>query len=162
MADSKRTTRSALLSACEPAAEECPVASRADESGPARGCAAEDGAASIQVAVIVVPALFAVLILALQFTFAWMAAAATQTAAENAADAASARDGTAADARAAADRVMDSAGYATVTDIDVDLGAESVRVEIRARAYQFVPVAWEVVGIAEAPVEDFRSSVERR
>ena len=36
------------------------------------------------------------------------------------------------------------------------------RVELRARAYQFLPVAWEVVGIAEAPVEDFRSSEERR
>lgn len=122
----------------------------------------ERGAASIQAAIIVVPALFAVLILALQFTFAWMASAAVQTAAENAADAASARNATEADAMAAADRVLSNAGYATVTGSTIDIGAQSVRVELRARAYQFLPVAWEVVGIAEAPVEDFRSSQERR
>ncbi len=122
----------------------------------------ERGAASVQVALVVVPALFAVLILALQFTFAWMASAAVQTAAENAADAASARNATEADAMAAASRVLDNAGYATVTGTDISIGAESVRVELRARAYQFLPVAWEVVGVAEAPVEDFRSSEERR
>ena len=110
----------------------------------------------------VVPALFTVLILALQFTFAWMASAAVQTAAENAADAASARDASEGDALAAANRVLDSAGYATVTGTDVAIGAETVRVELRARAYQFLPVAWEVVGVAEAPIEDFRSSEERR
>ena len=122
----------------------------------------ERGAASVQVAVVIVPALFAVLVLALQFTFAWMAAAAVQTAAENAADAGSARNATEADALAAADRVLDNAGYATMTDTDIAIGAQSVRVELRARAYQFLPVAWEVRGVAEAPVEDFRSSEERR
>jgi Flp pilus assembly protein TadG len=122
----------------------------------------ETGAASVQIAVVVVPALFAVLILALQFTFAWMASQAVHTAAENAADAASARNGTEADALAAADRVLAGAGYATVTGTEVAIGAESVRVELRARAYQFLPVAWEVTGVAEAPVEDFRSSEERR
>jgi Flp pilus assembly protein TadG len=120
------------------------------------------GAASIQAALVVVPALFFVLILALQFTFAWMAAAAVQTAAENAADAASARDGTAADAQAAADRVLSNAGYATLTGTDYDIGAELVRVELRARAYQFLPIEWEVVGVAEVGVEDFRSSQDRR
>jgi Flp pilus assembly protein TadG len=124
--------------------------------------AAEDGAASVQVALVVVPALFAVLILALQFTFAWMASAAVQTAAENAADAASARNATEADALAAANRVLDHAGYATMTGTEVSIGAETVRVELRARAYQFLPVAWEVTGVAESPVEDFRSSEERR
>lgn len=109
-----------------------------------------------------VPALFFVLVLALQFTFAWMAAAAVQVAAENAADAASARDGTVADAQAAADRVLSESGYATVTSSNVAIGAETVRVEIRARAYQFLPVAWEVVGVAEAGIEDFRASTERR
>ncbi len=123
---------------------------------------ADRGAGSVQVALVVVPALFAVLVLALQFTFAWMASAAVQTAAENAADAASARNASEADARAAADRVLSNAGYATVTGTDIDIGAESVRVELRARAYQFLPVAWEVVGVAEAPIEDFRSSEERR
>ncbi len=113
-------------------------------------------------ALVVVPALFAVLVLALQFTFAWMASAAVQTAAENAADAASARDATEADAMAAADRVLSNAGYATVTGSDIAIGSESVRVELRARAYQFLPVAWEVVGVAESPIEDFRSSEERR
>ena len=122
----------------------------------------ERGAVSVQLALVVVPALFAVLILALQFTFAWMASAAIQTAAENAADAASARDGTESDALAAANRVLDRTGYATVTGTSVAIGAETVRVELRARAYQFLPVAWEVVGVAEAPVEDFRSSEERR
>lgn len=122
----------------------------------------ERGAASIQAALVVVPALFAVLVLALQFTFAWMASAAVQTAAENAADAASARNATEADAMAAAERVLSSAGYATVTGSDIAIGSESVRVELRARAYQFLPVAWEVVGVAESPVEDFRSSEERR
>jgi Flp pilus assembly protein TadG len=117
---------------------------------------------SIQAALVVVPALFFVLILALQFTFAWMAAAAVQTAAENAADAASARDGSEADARAAADRVLANAGYATITEESYAIGSELVRVELRARAYQFLPVAWEVVGIAEVGVEDFRSSEERR
>lgn len=120
------------------------------------------GAASIQVALVVVPALFTVLILALQLTFAWMAAGAVQVAAENAADAASARDGSADAALAAADRVLDQAGYATMTGSDVRIGTDSVRVEVRARAYQFLPVAWEVVGVAQAPVEDFRSSEERR
>ena len=123
---------------------------------------ADRGAGSVQVALVVVPALFAVLVLALQFTFAWMASAAVQTAAENAADAASARNASEADARAAVDRVLSNAGYATVTGTDIDIGAESVRVELRARAYQFLPVAWEVVGVAEAPIEDFRSSEERR
>lgn len=122
---------------------------------------ADRGAASIQAALVVVPALFAVLVIALQFTFAWMASAAVQTAAENAADAASARNATEADAMAAADRVLSSTGYATVTGSDIAIGADSVRVELRARAYQFLPVAWEVVGVAEAPIEDFRSSEER-
>lgn len=122
----------------------------------------ERGAASIQAALLVVPALFAVLFLALQFTFAWMASAAVQVAAENAADAASARDAGEAEAMAAAARVLDNAGYATLTGSDVSVGAESVRVELRARAYQFLPVAWEVVGVAESPIEDFRSSEERR
>ena len=63
--------------------------------GPGTG---DRGAASIQAALVVVPALFAVLFLALQFTFAWMASAAVQVAAENAADAASARDAGEADA----------------------------------------------------------------
>ena len=140
---------------------------RPPRSGPGAGwrCPAgvdERGAASVQVALVVVPALFTVLILALQFTFAWMASAAVQTAAENAADAASARDANESDALAAANRVLDNAGYATVTGTDVAIGAETVRVELRARAYQFLPVAWEVVGVAEAPVEDFRSSEERR
>lgn len=131
--------------------------------GPAlRLLSSERGAASVQVAVVVVPALFTVLILALQFTFAWMASQAVQTAAENAADAASARNGSEADARAAADRVLANAGYATVTGTEIAIGAESVRVELRARAYQFLPVAWEVTGVAEAPVETFRSSQERR
>ena len=120
------------------------------------------GAASIQAALVVVPALFFVLILALQFTFAWMAATAVQAAAENAADAASARDGTEADARAAAERVLANAGYATLTDTDYAIGTETVRVELRARAYQFLPVEWEVVGVAEVGVEDFRSRQERR
>lgn len=124
--------------------------------------AAERGSVSIQAALVVVPALFFVLILALQFTFAWMAAAAVQTAAENAADAASARDGSVADAEAAADRVLSSTGYATVTSSKVSIGAETVRVELRARAYQFLPVAWEVVGTAEVGVEDFRASTERQ
>jgi len=66
------------------------------------------GSVSVQAALVVVPALFFVLILALQFTFAWMAATAVQAAAENAADAASARDGTVADADAAAQRVLAS------------------------------------------------------
>ncbi|MEM7273162.1 MAG: hypothetical protein AAF547_08800 [Actinomycetota bacterium] len=127
-------------------------------SGPVR----DDGSVSVQAALIVVPALFFVLVLALQFTFAWMAAAAVQVAAENAADAASARDGTVADAQAAADRVLSESGYATVTSSNVAIGAETVRVEIRARAYQFLPVAWEVVGVAEAGIEDFRASTERR
>lgn len=122
----------------------------------------EAGSVSVQAALVVVPALFVVLILALQATFAWMAAIAVQTAAENAADAASARDGTEADARAAADRVLDHAGYATVTGTDISIGGETARVEIRARAYQFLPVAWSVVGVAEAPIEVFRSSEERR
>lgn len=124
--------------------------------------AGASGSVSIQAALVVVPALFFVLILALQFTFAWMAATAVQTAAENAADAASARDGTVADAEAAADRVLSSTGYATVTGSTVTIGAETVRVELRARAYQFLPVAWEVVGTAEVGVEDFRASTERR
>ncbi len=111
---------------------------------------------------VVVPALFFVLILALQFTFAWMAATAVQTAAENAADAASARDGSAADAQAAADRVLSGAGYATITSSDIRISDGTVRVEFRARAYQFLPVAWNVVGVAEASVEDFRSSEERQ
>lgn len=130
--------------------------------GPARPSDRDRGAVSVQVAIVVVPALFAVLIIALQFTFAWMASAAVQTAAENAADAASARNATEADAKAAADRVLDNAGYATVTSSDISIGAETVRVELRARAYQFLPVAWEVVGVAEAPIEDFRSSQDRR
>ncbi len=120
------------------------------------------GSVSVQAALVVVPALFFVLVLALQFTFAWMAAAAVQTAAENAADAASARDGSVADGRAAADRVLSGAGYATVTSSDISISGDTVRVELRARAYQFLPVAWTVVGIAEASVEDFRSSEERR
>ena len=120
------------------------------------------GSVSIQAALVVVPALFFVLILALQFTFAWMAATAVQAAAENAADAASARDGTVADAEAAADRVLSSTGYATVTSSSVNIGTETVRVELRARAYQFLPVAWEVVGTAEVGVEDFRASTERQ
>lgn len=120
------------------------------------------GSVSIQAALVVVPALFFVLILALQFTFAWMAASAVQTAAENAADAASARDGTVADGEAAARRVLSGAGYATVTSSDIVIGDDRVRVELRARAYQFLPVAWNVVGIAESSVEDFRSSEERR
>ena len=120
------------------------------------------GSVSIQAALVVVPALFFVLILALQFTFAWMAATAVQAAAENAADAASARDGTVADAEAAADRVLSTTGYATVTSSNVSIGDETVRVELRARAYQFLPVAWEVVGTAEVGVEDFRASTERR
>ena len=120
------------------------------------------GSVSIQAALVVVPALFFVLILSLQLTFAWMAATAVQTAAENAADAASARDGTVADAEAAAERVLSTTGYATVTSSDISIGAGTVRVELRARAYQFLPVAWNVVGIAEASVEDFRSSQERR
>jgi Flp pilus assembly protein TadG len=106
--------------------------------------------------------LFFVLILALQFTFAWMAATAVQAAAENAADAASARDGTVADAEAAADRVLSSTGYATVTSSNVSIGDQTVRVELRARAYQFLPVSWEVVGTAEVGVEDFRASTERQ
>jgi len=116
---------------------------------------------SIQAALVVIPALFVVLILALQFTFAWMAASAVQTAAENAADAGSARDGTVADAEAAAERVLGSTGYATVTSSDIRIGGGTVRVELRARAYQFLPVAWNVVGIAESSVEEFRSSQER-
>lgn len=126
---------------------------------PSRGDA---GMASIQAALVVIPALFFVLILALQFTFAWMAAAAVQTAAENAADAASARDGSEADARAAADRVLSNAGYATLTGTTYAIGAETVRVELRARAYQFLPFEWEVVGVAEVGVEDFRSRQDRR
>ncbi|MEM7323449.1 MAG: hypothetical protein AAF531_10225 [Actinomycetota bacterium] len=125
------------------------------------GSGDDAGSVSIQAALVVIPALFFVLILALQFTFAWMAATAVQTAAENAADAASARDGTVADAQAAADRVLSRTGYATVTSSTVDIGAETVRVELRARAYQFLPVAWEVVGTAEVGVEDFRASTER-
>jgi Flp pilus assembly protein TadG len=122
----------------------------------------DTGSVSIQAALVVIPALFFVLILGLQFTFAWMASAAVQTAAENAADAASARDGSVADAQAAADRVLSTTGYATVTGSTIDVNDGTVRVELRARAYQFLPVAWNVVGIAEAPVEDFRSSQERR
>jgi Flp pilus assembly protein TadG len=122
----------------------------------------DTGSVSIQAALVVIPALFFVLILGLQFTFAWMASAAVQTAAENAADAASARDGSVADAQAAADRVLSTTGYATVTGSTIDVTDGTVRVELRARAYQFLPVAWNVVGIAEAPVEDFRSSQERR
>lgn len=129
---------------------------------PETGAVRDDGSVSVQAALIVVPALFFVLILALQFTFAWMASTAVQVAAENAADAASARDGSTADAQAAADRVLSETGFATVTSSRVDIGAESVRVEIRARAIQFLPVAWEVVGVAEAGVEDFRASTERR
>ncbi len=117
---------------------------------------------SIQAALVVVPALFFVLILSLQFTFAWMAASAVQAAAENAADAASARDGSVADAEAAAQRVLSTTGYATVTSSSIAVGDGTVRVELRARAYQFLPVAWNVVGIAEASVEDFRSSEERQ
>ena len=120
------------------------------------------GSVSIQAALVVVPALFAVLILALQFTFAWMAATAVQTAAENAADAASARDGTVADGQAAAQRVLAGAGYATVTSSQIQISDGTVRVELEARAYQFLPVAWNVSGIAEASVEDFRSSEERQ
>lgn len=116
----------------------------------------------MQAALVVVPALFVALFLALQFTFAWMAATAVQTAAENAADAASARDGTAADARAAAERVLSTTGYATVTSTDIRFTGDTVRVELRARAYQFLPVAWHVVGVAEAGIEDFRNSEERR
>jgi Flp pilus assembly protein TadG len=136
---------------------------------PGRGFGAlgeQRGAVSIQVALVVMPALFAVLILALQFSFAWMAATAVQAAAENAADAASARPGLGSTpgerAREAADRVLDAAGYATVTGFEVDRGTETVRVEITARAYQFLPVAWEVQGAAEAGLEEFRSSEERR
>ena len=110
----------------------------------------------------VVPALFAVLILGLQFSFAWMASTAAQTAAENAADAASARFGSESDARAAADRVLDEAGYATVTGFTVDRDDTTVRVEITARAYQFLPVAWEVSGRAQVGLENFRSSEERQ
>ncbi len=117
---------------------------------------------STQAALVVIPALFVVLILALQTTFAWMAASAVQTAAENAADAASARDGTVADAEAAAERVLTGAGYATVTSSDIQISGGTARVELRARAYQFLPVAWNVVGIAEASVEDFRSAEERQ
>ena len=58
--------------------------------------------------------------------------------------------------------MLDHAGYATLTGSSISIGAETVRVEFRARAYQFLPVAWEVVGVAEVPVEDFRSSEERR
>lgn len=131
-------------------------------AGSPAGVGDDAGSVSIQAALVVVPALFFVLILALQFTFAWMAAAAVQTAAENAADAASARDGSEAEARAAADRVLANAGYATITEESYAIGSELVRVELRARAYQFLPVAWEVVGVAEVGVEDFRSSEERR
>lgn len=120
------------------------------------------GSVSIQAALVVVPALFAVLILALQFTFAWMAATAVQTAAENAADAASARDGTIADGEAAAQRVLAGAGYATITSSQIQISDGTVRVEFEARAYQFLPVAWNVSGVAEASVEDFRSSEERQ
>ncbi len=122
----------------------------------------EDGSVSIQAALVVVPTLFFVLILALQATFAWMAALAVQTAAENAADAASARDGSVTRAQSAADRVLANAGYATVTGTDISIGDDTARVEIQARAYQFLPVAWRVVGVAEAPIEEFRSSEERR
>lgn len=125
-------------------------------SGPGDG-----GSVSIQAALVVVPALFFVLILALQFTFAWMAASAVQVAAENAADAASARDGSVADAQAAADRVLSGTGFATVTSSQVTIGTDTARVEIKARAYQFLPVAWEVVGTAESSIEDFRASTER-
>lgn len=122
----------------------------------------ESGSVSVQAALIVVPALFFVLILSLQFAFAWMAASAVQTAAENAADAASARDGTVAEAQAAAERVLSGAGYATITSSNIVIGTEVVRVELQARAYQFLPVAWNVEGVAEVGVEDFRSSEERR
>lgn len=122
----------------------------------------DTGSVSIQAALVVVPALFFVLILSLQFTFAWMAATAVQTAAENAADAASARDGSEAAGRAAAERVLSTTGYATVTSSSIDIGDRSVRVELKARAYQFFPVAWNVTGVAEAGIEDFRSSEERR
>lgn len=120
------------------------------------------GSVSIQAALVVVPALFFVLVLSLQFTFAWMAATAVQIAAENAADAASARDGSEAAGMAAAERVLSTTGYATVTSSSIDIGDDSVRVELKARAYQFFPVAWNVTGVAEAAVEDFRSSEERR
>ncbi len=122
----------------------------------------EAGSVSVQAALVVIPALFFVLILSLQFSFAWMAAAAVQTAAENAADAASARNGSVADGEAAAQRVLSSTGYATVTSSSIEIGDSTVRVELRARAYQFFPVPWNVVGIAEVGVEDFRSSAERR
>ncbi|MGH1489761.1 MAG: hypothetical protein ACRBK7_10255 [Acidimicrobiales bacterium] len=127
-----------------------------------RRIATDTGSVSIQAALVVVPALFFVLILSLQFTFAWMAAAAVQTAAENAADAASARNGSVADGQAAADRVLSSTGYATVTDSSINIADGTVRVELRARAYQFFPVAWNVVGVAESSIEDFRSSEERQ
>ena len=130
-------------------------------SAAVRRCADKRGSVSVQAALVVIPALFFVLILALQFTFAWMAATAVQTAAENAADAASARDGSVADAQAAAERVLANAGYATITSSDIRIEGQTVRVEYRARAYQFLPVAWNVVGIAESSVEDFRSSEER-
>jgi Flp pilus assembly protein TadG len=122
----------------------------------------ERGAVSIQVALVAVPALFAVLILALQLSFAWMAAVSVQTAAENAVDAASARTGTDADAQAAAARVMDQTGYATLLSLEVTRSDQTVRVELEARAFQFLPVAWLVRGAAEAEIEDFRSSQERR
>lgn len=122
----------------------------------------ERGSVSVQAALVVIPALFFVLILAIQFTFAWMAATAVQTAAENAADAASARDGTVTDANAAADRVLSTAGYATVTSRQVSFDQGRVRVELRARAYQFLPVEWNVIGVAEAPIEEFRNSEERQ
>jgi Flp pilus assembly protein TadG len=122
----------------------------------------EHGSVSVQAALVVVPALFVVLILALQVTFAWLAASAVQAAAENAADAASARDGTVAEANAAADRVLSATGYATVTSRRIEISDGVARVELTARAYQFLPVAWNVVGTAEAPIEQFRSSEERQ
>ncbi len=116
---------------------------------------------TIQVAILM-PAFLFWIMLTVQYGLWWHAKQVANAAAAEAVDAAQTPTGTEGQGVNAAQEFLDEAGNLRSITIEVDRGAETVRVEVRGRAPQLVPgFAWEVTARSEAPRERFVPRSER-
>jgi Flp pilus assembly protein TadG len=123
-------------------------------SGRGRGAS---GLATVEL-VLILPLVFAIIMLAVQVGMWAHAAHVVTAAAQEGARAARAEDGSAATGDARARAMVDKVGSVDGVEVSAGRGADTARVEVRGVAVAVIPgVALPVRGVSEGPVERFRA-----
>lgn len=122
-------------------------------SGRGRGAS---GLATVEF-VLILPVVFAIIMLAIQVGMWAHAAHVVTAAAQEGARAARAEDGSAATGDARARAMVDKVGSVDGVEVSSGRGADTARVEVRGVAVAVIPgVALPVRGVSEGPVERYR------